>query len=96
MPDDKTAGNEPETFSDDAGFPAAALQAIADRLAIMDKQLIHIDGQVHEIGQFIAEHRPALARALSLMSGPGVRWMSGRKRAATTGNGLDHAVHQDG
>jgi len=38
------------------------------RVDMLDKKADHIDVQVHEISQFIEEHRPALARGLALMS----------------------------
>jgi hypothetical protein len=78
----ETTGNDTETWSNDQDFLAAALQSVADRLAALEGQLIHIDSEVHEVTRFIAEHRPALARALSLMDpGAGVRrFMTGKRR----------------
>lgn len=35
---------------------------------IQAKQLDHLDGMVHEVHQFIEEHRPALAKALAFLS----------------------------
>jgi hypothetical protein len=70
----KTAGNDVETLSDRdflvqlANRVEASLAFIGARLDNLDKQADHIDVQVHEIGQFIDEHRPALARGLALMS----------------------------
>jgi hypothetical protein len=58
--DIKTAGNETETLSD-----REFLEQLAYRV---ESRLDHIDVQVHEISQFIEEHRPALARGLALMS----------------------------
>lgn len=52
------------------------------------KRLDHIDEMLHDITRFIDDHRPALARGLSLMD-PGARLrglIPGRK----------HAVPQDG
>jgi hypothetical protein len=75
----KTSGNPPETLSD---------------TELILKHLAHIDEGVHEVERqlaantakldavlaFIEEHRPALARGLSLMdSGAKVRAMLGRK-----------------
>lgn len=70
----KTAGNQGETLSDrDFALSMATmvenmLIGVSDRLDLVQKQADHIDAQVHEIGQFIEEHRPALARGLALMS----------------------------
>ena len=44
------------------------IAGLSDRLDLVQQQADHIDVQVHEIGQFIDEHRPALARGLALMS----------------------------
>jgi hypothetical protein len=75
--DIKTAGNELETLSD-RDFLVQLADAIDKILICLDRhgqdlerisqQADHIDVQVHEIGQFIEEHRPALARGLALMS----------------------------
>lgn len=75
------------------------LEALAwqlDKLtADTGKQLDHLDQMCHdidrkvtEIGAFIDEHRPALARALGLLGGGLGAWRS-RKR------GADGAVPQD-
>jgi hypothetical protein len=72
--DIKTAGNPQETLSDRdflvqlADRIESTLAFIGARLDAVEKQADHIDVQVHEIGQFIDEHRPALARGLALMS----------------------------
>lgn len=86
----ETAGNHWETASDIAfnetegeAFRLAVLQAIADRLALIDKQLIHIDAQVHELTRFVDEHKPALARAMALLHpGAGIlKYMGGKNRS---------------
>jgi hypothetical protein len=55
---------------------------LTQRLDTMQAELDHIDEQVHEIHQFIADHKPALAKALSLLDpGKGVRsFLAGTKR----------------
>ena len=72
--DIETAGNGAETLSD-ADFlrelavrVEAMLDIMSGKLDAVQRQADHIDAQVHEIGQFIDEHRPALARGLALMS----------------------------
>ena len=85
--DIKTAGNPGETLSDRefleqlANRVEATLAFIGARLNAVEKQAEHIDVQVHEIAQFIDEHRPALARGLALMGG-GAKlggWLGGKK-----------------
>ena len=72
--DIKTAGNPQETLSDRdflmqlANSITNMIAGLSDRLDLVQRQADHIDVQVHEIGQFIDEHRPALARGLALMS----------------------------
>ena len=74
MTEIKTAGNEAETLSDRdfllmlANSITNMIESLSDRLELVQRQADHIDVQVHEIGQFIEEHRPALARGLALMS----------------------------
>jgi len=75
--DIKTAGNPQETLSD-RDFLVQLADGIDKILICLDRhgqdlerisqQAEHLDEQVHAIGQFIDEHRPALARGLALMS----------------------------
>ena len=50
------------------------------------KQLDHIDTMVHEVHQFIEEHRPALNRALNFLdAGKSMRgYLAGRPRKGAT------------
>jgi hypothetical protein len=72
--DIKTGGNDVETMSDRdfllmlANSITNMIESLSDRLELVQRQADHIDVQVHEISQFIEEHRPALARGLALMS----------------------------
>lgn len=44
------------------------------RIDALGKRIDHVNAGVHQVQQFIDEHRPALARALSLMDpGAGLR-----------------------
>ena len=77
MTDIKTAGNDVETLSG-RDFLVQLADGIDKILICLDRhgqdlerisqQADHLNVQVHEIGQFIDEHRPALARGLALMS----------------------------
>ena len=57
------------------------------RFDFLDKQLGHIDEQLHEIRQFIDEHRPALEKVLRFADpGRSVRdYMAGRVRPGRRG-----------
>jgi hypothetical protein len=75
--DIKTAGNDVETLSDRDFLVQLAegidkilicLEGHGQDLERISQQADHLDVQVHEISQFIEEHRPALARGLALMS----------------------------
>jgi ABC-type transporter Mla subunit MlaD len=46
----------------------ALIEGLSDRVDVLQRQADHIDSQVHEIRQFIDEHRPALARGLALVN----------------------------
>lgn len=61
MPAPETPGKTDETLSDAelAGQLGADIMA---RLELHQKQLDHIDTMVHELVQFVDEHRPLLAR----------------------------------
>lgn len=64
----KTDSNQPEILSD-AEFQRAVLA-----------RLDHLDEQLHEIRQFIDEHKPALARGMALLDpGAKIRSALGRK-----------------
>jgi len=75
--DIKTTGNPQETLSD-RDFLVQLADGIDKILICLDRhgqdlerisqQAEHLDEQVLAIGQFIDEHRPALARGLALMS----------------------------
>jgi ABC-type transporter Mla subunit MlaD len=43
------------------------LDGLTRQLVIISKQLDHLDGMLHEVHQFIDEHKPALNKALSLL-----------------------------
>ena len=90
---EKTLNRDPHTLSD-----RELLEHIAHRvdeirvyagdtaadIAIQRKQLDHLDVMVHEVHQFIEEHRPALAKALAFLDpGKSVRaFMKDRKKAS--------------
>ncbi len=58
--------------------------ATADVLEMHAKQLDHIDVMIHEIHQFITEHKPALTKALTLLDpGRSMREYLGRRRKDT-------------
>lgn len=63
------------------------LQRFDDRLDLADKQLAHLDEQLHEIRQFIDEHKPALDKVLRFADpGRSVRdYMAGRVRPGRRG-----------
>jgi ABC-type transporter Mla subunit MlaD len=63
------------------------LTQVLDAQAVQAKQLDHLDGMLHEVHQFIAEHKPALAKALSLLDpGQSVRkYWKARKGVETDG-----------
>ena len=79
----ETRQDQPETLSD-----RDFLIMFADKtdriLALHGQQLDHIDTMLHELHQFVEEHRPALARAMGLMDlGKGWRsWRNGGKADA--------------
>lgn len=76
MTEAKTAGNQGETLSD-----ITEHQAVMKTLDHLDSQLHDLDRKMAGILEFIAEHRPALARGLALMD-PGAKVRSmlpGRK-----------------
>lgn len=72
MTDTKTAGNQPETH----GYEGYVI----GRLDHMDETLHDIQRTLAGIQSFIDEHRPALARGLSLMDpGAAARKFMGMK-----------------
>ena len=77
--------NEPRPMTDRDFLLALAdriennILTLADRVEVLQRQADHIDTQVHEISQFIDEHRPALARGLALMGGGLGGWIGKRK-----------------
>ena len=97
MPETETSNSGTETLSDrefmvrlsqqveDIGNELSAFHAGWLITSDTDrKRLDHLDVQVHEILQFIEEHRPALARATALLG------------KARTWKGWPGAVRQDG
>jgi hypothetical protein len=89
--DIKTAGNDAETLSDREFLVQLAdgvdkilicLERHGQDLERISRQADHLDEQVHAIGQFIEEHRPALARGLALMgSGANLgKWFGGKRK----------------
>jgi hypothetical protein len=71
---------------------AASIEALIDglgrdlavRIDVLQRQADHIDVQVHEMRQFIDEHRPALARGLALVNA-GSKLSGWRKRGGGDG-----------
>ena len=47
----------------------------------MARQLDHLDEQLHEVRQFIDQHRPALDKAMKLMDNPVAKYLEQRKAA---------------
>jgi hypothetical protein len=94
--DIKTSGNPGETLSDHDFLVQLAdgvdkillcLDRHSQDLERISRQAEHLDVQVHEIGQFIDEHRPALARGLALMGG-GAKlggWLGGKRKDSDGG-----------
>jgi ABC-type transporter Mla subunit MlaD len=82
-PKEKTLTEPPETLGNQTEYDAVmerlrsinnnvteVLNGQADlnaRLDVLWKQLDHLDGMLHEVHQFIDEHKPALNKALSLL-----------------------------
>jgi ABC-type transporter Mla subunit MlaD len=62
----------------------ALIEGLSDRVSLLQQQADHIDAQVHEIRQFIDEHRPALARGLALVNA-GTKLSGWRKRGGGDG-----------
>jgi hypothetical protein len=102
-PKEKTLAAETETLGNQTEYDAVMerlrtiqnyLTSVLDnqadddrRAALVTKQLDHLDGMIHEVHQFITEHKPALAKALALLDpGQSVRkyWKT-RKGADTDG-----------
>ena len=52
-----------------------------DLLVLMLKQLDHLDTQLHELRQFIDEHRPALDKAMQVLDNPVSKYLAARKAA---------------
>ena len=77
MPDTETPNDNRETLSDReflheiaeriSGPVNAILAELRAEQEITRKQLDHIDTMLHEVHQFIEEHKPALGRALSFL-----------------------------
>lgn len=64
----ETSGNELETVSD----TELALMRIEAHLDRLERQVGHVDEQVHSLVRLIDEHRPLLARAAALAD-PGAK-----------------------
>lgn len=87
MPPEETLNHEPLTANDRdfvlelARKTENLYEELSGRLDMHLKQLDHIDGMVHEIHQFITEHKPALTKALTLLDpGRSMRDYLGRRR----------------
>jgi ABC-type transporter Mla subunit MlaD len=89
-PKEKTLTEPPETLGNQTEYEnvMARLRSISNYLtqvldaqAVQAKQLDHLDGMLHEVHQFIDEHKPALNKALSLLDpGSSVRkYLKARK-----------------
>ncbi len=90
MPQEETLNHEPLTPNDREFLHQLAYKIdylsteISARLDMHGKQLDHIDVMVHEIHQFIGEHKPALTKALTLLDpGRPMRDWLGRHRKDT-------------
>jgi hypothetical protein len=88
MPQEQTPNDEPFAYSDREFLLRLAEQTehlyteLSGRLDNQLKQLDHIDVMIHEINQFISEHRPALTKALTLLD-PGRSMRDYLKRRKT-------------
>jgi hypothetical protein len=71
MPHTQTPNDDLETLSD---------RELAERIA---RQLDHLDCMLHEVCQFLDEHKPALNRALGMLdAGRSMRaYLAGRPKA---------------
>lgn len=99
MPDTETPNDNRETLSDrefaihelTAARLAGVETSIGEVMARLDmqlKQLDHLDGMLHEVHQFIEEHKPALGRALSFLDpGRSMRDYLKHRPKAAKGNG---------
>lgn len=90
MPQEETLNHEPLTANDRdfvlelARKTENLYEELSGRLDMHLKQLDHIDTMIHEIHQFITEHKPALTKALTLLDpGRSVRDYLGRRRKDT-------------
>ena len=69
------------------GVDTETLQTISDTstdrdlLVLMLKQLDHLDTQLHELRQFIDEHKPALDKAMQVLDNPVSKYLAARKAA---------------
>ena len=50
-------------------------------LVLMLKQLDHLDTQLHELRQFVDEHKPALDKAMQVLDNPVSKYLAARKAA---------------
>jgi hypothetical protein len=82
-PKEKTPNHDTSTLSDrefleelagkidrllnTAGLHTQYLADLDERTTIHSKQLDHLDQMLHEVWQFIEEHKPALAKALGFL-----------------------------
>ena len=70
MPDTETPNDNRETLSymsDLLDKSYIKIDRMAHQLDMQQKQLDHLDEMLHEVHQFIEEHKPALGRALGFL-----------------------------
>jgi hypothetical protein len=103
-PKEKTLMEPPETLGNQTEYDAVmarlrtiqsnvtvimnAQAAYDDRQTLVMKQLDHLDLMVHEVHQFIEEHKPALAKGLALLDpGSSVRKYWRQRKGTDTDGG---------
>lgn len=97
-PSVSTVNDDPSTLSDReylqrlAGMVSKVIsntEILLDKDEVRRKQLDHLDGMLHEVWQFVEEHKPALAKALAFLE-------PGRSLRDYFGKGRRDAVPQNG
>jgi hypothetical protein len=75
-------------MSEPTPAPPAELGALAAELATVRRQLDHLDDMLHDVLRFIADNRPALERATTLLdTGRPMRaWLDTRRKATRNGS----------
>ena len=64
---------------------AGCVDGLTEDTQTVRKQLDHVDSMIHELVQFVDEHRPALSRALAFLEpGKGIRdYLKNRPKAGS-------------